>query len=94
MNQRFQILQPASNEEMSEYESKLNIFGDLKDLRRNVQLNDYETFKNFLDKHSAARTYSFIYSNVLTQCVYHKPLRGKSIEKFGEPVPIVEEGST
>ena len=80
---------------MSEYESKLNIFGDLKDIRRKVQLNGYETFKNFLEKHSAARTYSFhIFKCSDPQCVYHEPLRGKSIEKFGEPIPIVEEGST
>ena len=79
---------------MELYEKELEIFGGLKDLRRKVQLNNYKEFKDFLDKHTSSRTYSFhIFKCSDPLCIYHDPLRGDPIERFGEPVPHVEDSN-
>ena len=91
----FQVLAPATAEEISEVEDELNVFGDLKDLHCKVQLKDYSTFKLFLQNHTAARTYSFhIFKCKDPDCLYHEPLRCDEIERFGEPIPKVDEDNS
>ena len=90
----FQILEPATPEEINEYTTKLNVFGDLSNLNRKAQIKDYPTFKQFLTQHTSARTYSFhIFKCSDPDCIFHEPLRGEPIEKFGEPVPKSDDGS-
>ena len=83
-----------TEDDMIEFENQFTKFGDLNYFRHKTPLKNYPKIPDFLNPHTLSTTYFFpIYKCNDARCLYHELLREQKIEKFGEPVPVIDENN-
>ena len=89
----FSIYEQATEENMNELLEYLSIFDDgISELRSKAKLSTCPEFSEFLSRHIDGKMYSFhIFKCADPHCIYHETLVSAALERFGQPVPVVEE---
>ena len=87
----FQVVDPASLEEIQKYSDSLKMFGKgIDSLAEKKELTKFPLFKQ--KDHTVERTYYFqVFKCKNTECKFHKPLRGDEPTPIGDPVPFTDE---
>ena len=90
---KFQLYEPASNDEISSFSNFYDVFDkDIDNLRAKNKIDRFPKFKSFMETHTSLRSYSFhIFKCQDDSCPFHKPLQGTLPEKFPDPVPVQKE---
>ena len=92
----FEVVDPASEEELRLYSDALMVFGEnIGSLTEKKDLNKFPLLKKFLETHAVERTYYFqVFKCNHENCTFHKPLRGDPAKPLGDPVPYTDEDGT
>ena len=90
----FKRFDVATSSEIEKYKLKEDQFdANITNLSRREDISKFKEFGDFLNKHTARRTYYFhVYKCSDIERLYHLPLRGEDpIIVFGYPVPYAYE---
>ena len=85
----FNILQPATEEDVNFLENALNELDDNSQYINNInEMKNYPMVSEFNEKHCTSRTYFFQVRKCNNlNCTYHKPTRGSTeVEVFSDPL--------